>query len=353
MSPSVRLDRRPLLDTRTDAPLFVGRVAEVTRLGRSVRLGLNTVVYGGRGSGKTSLLRHTAWLLRGAETSEPDAWRFVHATAADVEDPEQLLHRLTRSVAGTSAAIGPVDPDPLALLERLAAALAPPTGLEDLTTRTVVVLDDLSAALGRTLFGALRDELWRLGITWVVACPDSDIDTLLLPPVDAFFETVIPLAGLDVDDAMTMVRRRLASAGAAYGEVSDRDLRQLAGVSKGNPRQMVDLVRAVVVDGVPVAALLGRLSTRNARLHTVSRGAAALAEELDTRGAVSPSDSALQRRMSVSRPRLVKLFGELRDAGLAEEFPAAPDGPGRPRVLYRLRPTSSDGLLTAGPGPGQ
>lgn len=324
---------------------------------RSARLGLNTIVFGARGSGKTSLLRHATWSLRTGQRDErgggaPEAWRIVHVTAADVEDPDQLLHRLVRRVTGDSVAAGSTHRDPLVLLERLGAALAPSPGVENDSPRTVVVLDDLPALLGRALFGALRDELWRLDVTWVVACADTEVDALLLPPVDAFFETVIPLGGLDVDSAIALVLRRLVAADQATGKVSEQDLRQLAEISKGNPRRLIDQVRAVLVDGTPVPALLSQLETRYTRLDLVSRGAAMLAAELDSLGAVSPSDPQLQHRMGVSRPRLVRLFGELKEAGLAEETAAAPAGPGRPRVLYRLVATNCDDMVTAAMGEG-
>jgi hypothetical protein len=56
--------------------------------------------------------------------------------------------------------------------------------------------------------------------------------------------------------------------------------------------------------------------------------------------------------MGVSRPRLVALFGELKDAGIVVELP--PDrssgGPGRPRTRYVLADhTSGPSAETVGP----
>jgi len=53
----VTLSGRPLLDTRPDSELFVDRVEEMSRVRAALNHGLNCLVVGERGSGKTSFMR--------------------------------------------------------------------------------------------------------------------------------------------------------------------------------------------------------------------------------------------------------------------------------------------------------
>lgn len=305
--------------------MFVGREAELTRLRRAVDLGLNAVVTGPAGSGVTSTLRRVAWLLR------KDGIDPLHVSAADVEDPGELLLRILRRVAGEEAAALAVlaGVDPPGLLDRLVASTA---------ARTVLLVDDLSPVVGRALFGALRDEMWRVEATWIVGIAAGDVDAVLRPPVDVFFEVVVDLPPLLPKQVRTLLRRRgVDLAKADTGVVAD--------LSGGIPRQVIDLAREIVVDGRSVDDLVGRRSVREARLSAVSGPAAALVEVLESLGAASPSDAAVQARMGVSRPRLVTLFAELRAAGLVREVP--PDRssatPGRPRLRYVLASAEPDG----------
>ena len=79
------LSDRPLLDTLTDAGLFVDRAAELATLGRAARQGLNALVVGSRGMGKTSLLRQLVFRLRvdGLAVVFVDA-RVADATGSDL-----------------------------------------------------------------------------------------------------------------------------------------------------------------------------------------------------------------------------------------------------------------------------
>lgn len=315
--------------------MFVDRAGELDRLVRAVRLGFNAVVAGERGSGKTSLLRHVDWTLRtvpqpGSEVGRTDAWRFHYVGTGDLTDAAGLLRRLLSQLTDDEP---PRGGDSSLMLGRISQALAqPPPGPEGRRPQTVVVLDDLTAPLGRDLFGALRDELWQLGIVWLVGCADSEVDALLVPPVDAFFETVIELPGIGARAGTELISRRLDDT----TELAAGDLAMILEASHGNPRRMIDLVRAVVVDQVPADRLAAGLHTRSVQLGGVGRRAAMLAAELEALGPTSPSDQRLQQRMGVSRPRLINLLAELREAGLVEEVTAPAEGPGRPRILYQL-----------------
>jgi hypothetical protein len=320
----VRLDRRPLLETAVDADLFVDRARELERILRALDLELNVAVGGPDGTGRTSLLRRLVHQLQMSERPV----LFVGASGAG--EPEELLRRVLRRVAGDEAAAlaayAALDAD--ALLVRVGEAL-PAAG----AARPVVVVDDLELEAGRALFGVLRDEVWRVAASWVVA-PSGDLAALLQPPVDAFFEVAVELPPLDGEAVAELLRRRLDDPPA------DADLQRLAELSAGSPRRAVDLARSVVLDGIPVEVLADEARRRAERLADLSDPAVALVRQLESLGPLSPSDVDLQRRMGVSRPRLVALFGELRDAGVVAELP--PDrsagGPGRPRVRYTLAP---------------
>ena len=326
----VRVDRRPLLDTAVDADLFVDREQELSRLLRAVELGLSACVTGAPGAGTTSLLRHLAWRLRAAGT-EP-----VQLSAADLTDAAEVLLRLLRRLAGDeAAAVARVAGlDAPALIERIG---------REIPERLVVLLDDASAEVGRALFGALRDEVWRLEATWIVGAPATEAPALLRPPVDAFFELVVDVGPLPPVDAAQLLRRR----GTA---LPDGDLATLVRLADGNPRRLVDLARAVLVEGLSPADLAARRQRREARLRAVSATAAELLGVLDAVGAAGPSDPAVQARMGVSRPRLVTLFGELRDAGLVTESVAARNqgGPGRPRIRYAPAEVGADDDVVPG-----
>jgi DNA-binding MarR family transcriptional regulator len=195
------------------------------------------------------------------------------------------------------------------------------------------------------VFGGLRDEIWRLELAWVVGVEEEARDALLSAPVDVFFEVIVPLPPLSTKEAVALVRHRVGEK----SPLNKSEITDLVRLGEGHPRRLVDLVRAVLLDGTTVDGLAERLRSRGSRLQHVSRPAASLAAELEALGPMSPSDTELQERMGVSRPRLVTLFSELRDAGLVREAAPARDGsrPGRPRVRYVLtdspgRPVGTD-----------
>ena len=68
----MQLSGRPLLDIEADQALFVGRSDVLGEIDRSLRAGLNCLLAGEPGSGKTSVVRalmfaHRAGPIRGRE----------------------------------------------------------------------------------------------------------------------------------------------------------------------------------------------------------------------------------------------------------------------------------------------
>ena len=67
----MQLSGRPLLDNSADQALFVGRDDALARIERSLRSGLNCLVVGQPGSGKSSLVRATSPDCLTPRTTEP------------------------------------------------------------------------------------------------------------------------------------------------------------------------------------------------------------------------------------------------------------------------------------------
>ncbi len=323
---------RPLYDNRADAQRFIQPPAWEPAV-RAIERGLNTAIVGQRGVGKTSLLRQLQLVLR--ESDERVA--FVDATA--VSDVVELVGRVRDALlgqpapvqAGASAAADVFrgQPYPVAGTSRALGALLREIGQGEAT----IILVDASASAEATygLFGRMRDVLWQQEHRWVLAMEDSDRATALKPPADAFFDAVILLEPWPTNDLVDLLARR----GEADEPWPQGLTASAASGAQGSPREAVRaLTDALVYDRDPAAVLdaRGRLLDR-ASEH--GRSAGMLMAELLDRGQASPSDENLQRTLGVTRSRLTQMFRQL----LADELVSAeserPDGPGRPRVVYR------------------
>src|SRR5664279_2382639 len=76
----MQLSARPLLDNRSDQSLFVGRADALRRIEGALRSGLNCLVAGEPGSGKTSLVR--AVMFRSHEAQSRLRFTYVRANEA-------------------------------------------------------------------------------------------------------------------------------------------------------------------------------------------------------------------------------------------------------------------------------
>src|SRR5690606_2237302 len=191
----VRVSNRPLLDTRTDAELFVARDAELSRLRRALELGVNVLVHGAPGMGKTSLLRQLMWRERRSGRPAP---RYVSGAAAT--SVAELLVRVARAFGSTEP--GTAEDHPLDLLLRLGDAVKE-------IERPIVLLDEPDADLAYILFGRLRDEVWELPLGWVVAMDTADATRVLRPPADACFEVRLEVPRLTAAELRELLLRRL------------------------------------------------------------------------------------------------------------------------------------------------
>jgi hypothetical protein len=318
-----RLSGRPLLDTRADAALFVDRAAELDRVGRAAVEGLNVLVSGPRGIGKTSLLRYKAYGRRitGQELAVLDA--------SALTDPAAFLAAAARAV-GASESAGQVSAaDLVATLSGLAPVQGGPR---------LLAVDGLAPAVAQAVFGQLRDELWRAPLTWVVSCPDVDEPAFLRPPADAFFDITVRLGALSDDDMHDLLRRR-----ATVEELSDEAVTEVVSLAAGVPRRAIDLARHLLLapgeaHGAmsSVEAIRDRLLDREQIVERLGTPARMLLAELETVGGASASDERLLTRLGWTRARASQVFGELEREGLVEAT-AEPRASGRPRRVFHSK----------------
>jgi energy-coupling factor transporter ATP-binding protein EcfA2 len=321
------LASRPLYDNLGDSRLFRSPPAWDPIL-RAVERHLNVAVVGPRGVGKTTLLRQLQLTLR-----EGSAERVTFVDATAVADVLELAARIRDALVGEASAAAAESPRrgaaaPVGGASRELASVLGEIGRADAST--VLVDSSSSAAAVYGLFGRMRDVLWQQEHRWVVALEDTDRASALKPPADAFFDAVIPVDPWPADELVELLAQR-ADAGAWPREL----LLGAATGANGSPRQALRaLSDAVVHDRDPAAALdeRGRLVERAAEQ---GRPAGILMAELLDRGQASPSDGDLQRTLGVTRSRLTQLLRQLLAKDLVTVEDERPDGPGRPRVVYR------------------
>jgi hypothetical protein len=211
----------------------------------------------------------------------------------------------------------------------------------------VLVIDDVTAAAGAQLFGALRDEVWQLGALWLVTTTPAQALDLVRPPADVFFETRVTLDALDGPEVADLLRRRLDPAGsaAASGEPSIDPAELVDAVLAGRPdtpRRALEAAREWVTNpGVGPSGLTVAQEhrARAEALENVSRPARMLAQELEAIGWAAASDERLLDRLGWTRTRVIQVIGELRDEGLVQ-MREDRRGRGRPRKLFRVVPAA-------------
>lgn len=326
----VDLSGRPLRDTKPDRKLYSKR-REHALLRKSAEQGLNVLVVGERGSGKTSLLRQLALDLRDNGTPAvfidgklaTDAYSFLELIRYQLGQAPNLLETVRERYARA------FQPRPnlgqASMLLDLIDALRDPTGDQP---RTVLLIDGVpSPEEAHTLFGRLRDELWQLSFTWIVAADDRDRAALLRPPADAFFDRLITLTPFSEHEQLRLLRKRVT--------VDDEEaLQPMLEASGGNPRRLLALARDALEGGNVVEDVLAARAEREALASKLGRPASMLLAELEARGAASASDEELLRSLGWTRTRAVQVFSELEDAGLVtSETEKGPTG--RPRKVYR------------------
>jgi len=306
------LSARPLYDTQADAEYFEPP-SVWGELMRALERRFNVLVVGGRGVGKTSLLRQTQLALRVGERRTD----FIDATS--IESPLALSARIRDGLAGRpspiEAGFGAVaatvtrDPTPppagasRALYQDLQA-------LGEIEATTIFVDASGSAEAVYHVFGRMRDVLWQLDHQWVVAVDETDRSTVQRPPADSFFDVTFTLEPMATNQIAELLGRRAAnevgSSAIAYSIVHG-----------GDPARQLDARGQLLERAVALGRPHGML----------------MAELLDL-GQASPSDEALLVRLGVTRPRATQILRDLLARGLVSTATEKPDGPGRPRTVY-------------------
>jgi MoxR-like ATPase len=329
---SYLLSARPLLATRADMDLFVGRDRELNQLKRAMAQKFSVLLVGERGSGRTSLIRALMYASRLSGTDVP---RMVYVRAAGLTDPAQVLNR----VLETHDRLDSDDDQARAARTDGDQARAARTGgasaaLDALAERQIehpfaVLLDDIDPAVGNVLFGVLRDELWETQTPWLVTATSEGSTTILAPPADAFFEMILQVDALSKAEAIDLMRRRLPLV----------DHGRLESIARhgGQPRELIELARQIDWQATALGTDLDLARRQWDRaLTTLGRPASMLVGEMRDLGPVSASDERLLARVGWTRPRVLQVLAEIERAGLATSSSPPQSGPGRPKKVYRL-----------------
>jgi energy-coupling factor transporter ATP-binding protein EcfA2 len=335
---------QPLAPSRADQRRFVDRARETDAIMQGVAASQPVLVLGDRGSGRTSLLNHVAWLL--ARQEEPRQTVMVSGELAS--NPSQLLGVLVARVgrlAEPAAARGrwiedlralsmPDGPFGQVIQPAILIELVDLLGerLAALERPVCLMVDGIAPSVAHGVFGSLRNELWALpNAAWVVA-GDSAAESLYLePPADAFFERIVRLGPLSDADSAKLLR-------AHVPELSDADIQSAIAVAEGNPRRLLKAAADIQAGITPAAPANDELA--NHATATAGPLAGALVTYLAANGPASASDETMLRQIGASRQRASQLMHQLESAGLLETIEQhEPGRRGRPARRFGLRST--------------
>ena len=307
-------------------------------LRRSIERQLNVLVLGGLGIGKTTLLRQLAYEL------EHDGERPVFVDAGVAETPVAFLQlvrytlgiaptRIEALGAGLTAGFRPAPPaGTSAELVQLVQSLRPEG--EEAAGAAVILVDSLDPDQAHTVFGRLRDEIWQLPYTWVVAGDERARGRYLSPPADAFFDVVLSIPPWDSRNLEEILSRRLSPRDATA-----RERKTLVRLAGGNPRRLLAIARESVIEGRDPAAISELRAERERRAAELGRDHSMVLAELEEHGPVSASDEDFLRRMGWPRERAARVLKELERAGITKGV-SRPGESGRPRRVYEIREPS-------------
>ena len=317
----VQLRQAPLLDRERDRALFVAP-ERFDRALWAAQEGLNTLVLGERGQGKTSVLHQLELALRRGQPERRLSFVDV-AAARSLATALGLLVSAAGDALGQLVSFAPPLPQPneseeeravRACMQQL-AALEPCTFLIDNVHPNEVAFP---------LFGVLRDRLWETPHQWVMSGETLDRRWLLRPPADAFWEQVIELQ-YTVESARTLLERRLQDRPPWIAPIVD---------SVGtNPRRLLAAALEASRDHDQAASIVAAWRDWHGRLASLDRRSSALIAELSGSRPVSASDPDLLSSLGWARTTLIKTLAQLESDGLVESW-NEPGGTGRPRRLF-------------------
>lgn len=330
MSPSP-LSHRPL---GPSDPLYVARPEEESHLKRALELGLNVAVVGTAGTGKTTLVRRVlddlgldqqqvVW-VDGRGVTVHEAVDRIAESFGWVRDNYRLeLKPRFRGFAESVMERVPIEPDPnridtndLPFLERVIADAPKVLDVDEFSGRWLCVVDTLPRGAIEELFGSHRERLWEVPVQWVL------ISRTHPPSTDLFFEETIPLGELPESLAHRLVALRLNATNLVGETEAVRLAAAIASQVPTRPRDLVAAAREAVLQDADKAEQRFKLYAElGARAAELGEAHATLMTELISVGGAHASDAELQRGLGYSRPQIVKLLGDLEDAGLVERRP--------------------------------
>jgi GTPase SAR1 family protein len=337
------LSGQPLLDNPLDAPLFVDRDNELLEAIGALSRRINVLLLGQRGIGKTSFLYRVQRELRSRDLQVVYlAGHALAETAADLlsviryhlAEPQTVTINPLANVVSSlmlprSVRVVPEGERMLQEVQGLRDALA------NRAKPAVVLLDEMpSKEEARKLFARMRDEVWRLPIAWLVAANNSDAETYLKPPADAFFGRVIRLGPLSNEAIHKVLQLRVP-------DLDTSTIDTLVQQAAGNPRRLISLAQDVAVRGGSADRLAAEAQRIRERLRDLGEPAQRLYAELEALGQASPSDEELLRRLGWKRSRAQQVMSQLEQAGLILANQEAQDR-GGPRKVFRPRPAGAE-----------
>lgn len=268
------------------------------------------------GAGLSSLLNQLAAKI------EDDGREVARVRGNEADDVGVLIERIVATIAQSARETRGEGPSLAESLESLRELSAQHSG-------ALVVVDELSGPTGHELFGRMRDELWDLDLQWLVGVADSQQGVLLTPPADAFFETVDHLDPLSESDLVDLLTRR-----DPENELGGDLKQQIASTAAGNPARTLALARRVLVADPEQRQAIAASDPIQAIEAQLGEPAARLYAELLRHGPSGPSEQALLKRMSWSRPRAYQVFRDLEAARFVRSRSERSGRAGRPRKVY-------------------
>jgi ABC-type cobalamin/Fe3+-siderophores transport system ATPase subunit len=305
----MRFRNRPLLVDGVDEELYVARPAVEERLRDEVRAGRNALLIGPPGSGKTTLLRKLAADLRAAGAT-------VAAVNASLAEDGVGLLALVADALGAAVTLqetprGGESGAPLRLLAALDWVPADEPAV-------VLVDGTIDADAAYDVFGRLRDQLWELPHTWVLATTEERSGALRTPPADAFWPARVDVPPMREPEITRLLRNGLSVAERA--RIAHRM------PEEATPRRVIGLAQDLL-NGRPVEQ-----SAASDRLGGPEATALAALEALHR--PASAGDEELLARLGWTRAYAGRVLAELLAAGAVRSFPGPVNGQGRPPKLY-------------------
>jgi len=333
---------QPLAQSRADQRRFIDRDRETNSIIEAAKASQPVLVLGERGSGRTSLLNHVAWLL----AREKESRDSVLISGELARDPAQLLGVFVARIGRLAGQRG----SRARWLEELQALSMPdgPFGavvqpailmelidllgerLAELERPVCLMIDEIFPAVAHGVFGTLRNELWTLqDVSWIVTGESAAGSLYREPPADAFFAQTVVLSPLSDTDACKLLDAHVPDLPAS-------DVEKVLAGGRGNPRRLLRAAADIQAGIPPDQVFAHELAAKATSLAGPLAGR--MVEYLAEHGPASASDESMLRQIGASRQRASQLMHQLHSAGLLHTVEQAKEGrPGRPARRFTIK----------------